>query len=444
MEENVSEICNHVLKFLNITTKKLGEVKKFVRRTSKLTAERFVQALVISHFKHDRVSLEDMCELLSDKRISITKQGLDRRFNAQAVELMAALFQVALKEFRQAHLGGLDILKSFSSVHIQDSSYISLPEAVKEMFPGYGGAASSAGLKLQASLNYLKSCLDNVEITGARVNDQSFEGHLQSLKAGGLYLQDLGYFKLSTFQRMEKAGSYFMSRYLTGTSLTDEKGKVLNLVAELKKSKGLYRKRVILGKGKRATGVVRLIAEPMLKEEVEKRRARLIEDARKKGNYYPSKELLELARWSIFVTNVPEALIKNEHIYLVYSLRWQIELFFKLCKSELGMSKIASKKPNRILCELYGKLISIVMLLYFCQPVRWQEKWEISYRKAYKRVRHHIGEFFRFIGSRYGLKKCLVEIITGIVKFASKDKSRKKGLLSYQKLMLATGQEVLR
>jgi hypothetical protein len=48
-------------------------------------------------------------------------------------------------------------------------------------------------------------------------------------------------------------------------------------------------------------------------------------------------------------------------VFEVAHLRWQIELLFKLWKSELQLDEWRSENPWRILCEIYAKLIAIVI-----------------------------------------------------------------------------------
>lgn len=128
---------------------------------------------------------------------------------------------------------------------------------------------------------------------------------------------------------------------------------------------------------------------------------------------------------------------------MVYSLRWQIELFFKLCKSEAGIDKISGKKPDRILCEIYAKLICIVTLLYLCFPMRWHENQELSFYKAYKELKLRAGDFFKALKSLYRLIEFIKTFFSDLKDFALKDKYRRKRRLAYQKLMDTTGQEVL-
>lgn len=274
----------------------------------------------------------------------------------------------------------------------------------------------------------------------ARKNDQSFTEHLTHLQKGGLYLQDLGYFAISSFQAMATAGAYFISRYLSQTKVYDLKGQELDLVKELNGAGIFFTKRVKMGKENSLE--VRLVAHRLPKEEVEKRLRKIHKEAQKKGRT-PKRETLELAQWSICVTNIPEEMLRDQEIYLVYSLRWQIELFFKLCKSQAGIEKTRGKKSDRILCELYAKLTCVVLLLYCCFPERWQKTQEISFYKAYQHLRQNSLEFFKALTSSYRLFHFFKEFWEDLKLFALKEKPRKKRQATYQKMMNSSGQEIL-
>ena len=54
----------------------------------------------------------------------------------------------------------------------------------------------------------------------------------------------------------------------------------------------------------------------------------------------------------------------------IYSLRWQIELVFKSIKSHLGFEFILGKREARIECQLYGRLIGMVLSLFLTGQFR--------------------------------------------------------------------------
>lgn len=62
--------------------------------------------------------------------------------------------------------------------------------------------------------------------------------------------------------------------------------------------------------------------------------------------------------------NVPASQLSAEEVSMIYRMRWQIELLFKLYKSYFGINKLkATAKYHRVLCGLYSKLI--IILSYF-------------------------------------------------------------------------------
>ena len=95
----------------------------------------------------------------------------------------------------------------------------------------------------------------------------------------------------------------------------------------------------------------------------------------KSGNT-PSKRLLKLQRYVVFVSNIEREMVAKEQIGTLYRLRWQVELVFKRWKSFMHIHVISStskksedipnkkggKISNRILCFIYAKLISILLL----------------------------------------------------------------------------------
>lgn len=444
-KDNLPKICSSVMCFFKKAATQIDKMEtekavKFVKRKSKLNAQLFAEILILGCLWDPRISLDRLCGLLKEKGIKISKQGLHQRFNAGALKLMSNLLAKSLEEFKTEKNEVLDLLRRFSSIKIQDSSSISLPENLELSYKGCGGSGSKAGLKLQVLFDYVRGQIDKVSTAQGCESDQGFDGHLGHLEKGALYLQDLGYFKLKSFQKIREKEAYFISRYLYPTTLLTQSGKPLALLKALKKSASSFAQTVYLGQKEKIE--IRLMATRLSDEEADKRVRRIKKKAQNRGRS-PTQETLELARWSIYITNVPENVLSDEQVYLVYSLRWQIELFFKLSKSEAGIDKVSGKKTARVLCEIYAKLIAIATLLYLCFPIRWQTSQEVSFSKAYKLLRLRASHFFKALQSSYRLMKFIEAFLSDLKDFSLKEKYRKKRRLTYQKIMDTTGQEVL-
>ena len=69
----------------------------------------------------------------------------------------------------------------------------------------------------------------------------------------------------------------------------------------------------------------------------------------------------------------------------VYRVRWQVELIFRQTKSVLRLDKSESEDPSRIQCEIWGRLISAVLLFWWHAHAN-AESWrrhgrEVSFEK---------------------------------------------------------------
>ena len=99
----------------------------------------------------------------------------------------------------------------------------------------------------------------------------------------------------------------------------------------------------------------------------------------------------------MYVTNVDSLVFPAGVVPHIYALRWQIELVFaegltkhgtaKAIKSHLGFELIAGKREARVCCQLYGRLIVLVLGLFLTGQFRqnlWQrEKRELSLLKTF-------------------------------------------------------------
>jgi hypothetical protein len=117
-------------------------------------------------------------------------------------------------------------------------------------------------------------------------------------------------------------------------------------------------------------------------------------------------------------------------VALLYRVRWQIELVFKLWKSYCGPGRIAGLRKERILTELYIKIIGIVLTHFLIASLRMPEGAKANREISPVQVRKILGRFARDLNrvaaSLYGLANVLEEMIHHIELFGFKQKRRKK------------------
>jgi hypothetical protein len=61
------------------------------------------------------------------------------------------------------------------------------------------------------------------------------------------------------------------------------------------------------------------------------------------------------------MTNVPKEVLSKENIYETYSLRWQVEIMFKIWKSLFKIHDVKKAGIERIQCFIYGRLIMLLL-----------------------------------------------------------------------------------
>jgi IS4 transposase len=106
-------------------------------------------------------------------------------------------------------------------------------------------------------------------------------------------------------------------------------------------------------------------------EAAARRRAKLRENARKKSRQ-PSAEALALCDWNLLVTNAGPERLGLDEAAVLYRVRWQIELLFKLWKTHARLGRSRSANPNHILCEIYAKLVGVLLQHWLALAGLWQ------------------------------------------------------------------------
>lgn len=357
----------------------------FVRRKRKLTGSSFVQTLVISCLQSPAVSYTDLTQGAAIAGIEISGSGLLQRFNREAACFMQRMLEYVVKQVIAGRPAAVPILQRFRGVYVRDSSVISLPVALAEMWPGVGGSkGKTAALKLQIDLDFRNGQLHGPVLQAGRTQDQLSPYQQRQLPKGALHLADLGYFKLSKLAEDNRNGVYWITRLKAGTVVHTAQGKRIDLIPWLD-AQSPTRLEVPVLVGARERIACRLLIERVPQEIAEQRRRRLREYARKKQTT-PKKETLALTNWTLLITNVPPALLSLPEALVLYRVRWQVELLFKLWKSCLLVDEWRSENPWRILCEVYAKLIAVVIVHWLSLTSIW-ERPDHSLTKAAMAVR---------------------------------------------------------
>ena len=414
--------------FFNQTANQVARATRFVKRASKLTGALFLQTLTFGFLNDPEASLSGLVETSHDLDVTISKQGLQTRIT-NAVPFLKEMFQQGLSLFRNSLPLDLKLLQQFTAIFITDGSTVALPDVLKDEFPGCGGDGPDAAVKLQLTFEFLCGVITGITFQAGRSPDQAYAAALQAILPGSLHLTDLGYFVLARFRAIVEQQAYFLSRFDTKTTLFDAAtGESLDLLAWLRAHpESPFEQPVLVGSQERLR--CRMVVVRVQQEVEDQRRRRAYETARRKGRT-PSKRHLELMNWSIFITNVPATMLTLQQVVLLYSVRWQIELLFKLCKNECALDRVAGRRRERVLSELYAKLIGVVVMQFLLAPYRDHER-ELSTVKSVRIIQHHVARLIANLGNLDQLSETIQHLVARVLKNGRKDK-RQNRLTTYQ------------
>ena len=420
---DVTNLAPKLHVFFTQTAKAIARQTKFVQRESKMTGALFLQSVVFGFEEQPRAGLTDLVETSDDLGVVITKQGLQARIT-DAVPFLRAMFEQGLRLFRHDLRLEMAVLKQFSGLFITDSTVIALPASLRTEFPGCGGSGSEAALKIQLTFELLTGAMDTVDFQTGRSADQGYDGHVQQLRPGALYLSDLGYFVLRHFQQIDQHQAYFLSRLDLKTAIFDPaSGDRLDLLAWLRtQTDPAVETRWLVGAEEKLP--CRVLVTKLPPEVADRRRQKAREAARRKGRTLSPRHLALLS-WTIYLTNVPAPMLTFPQVLVLYAVRWQIELIFKVWKSQRALDRVAGHRRERILTEIYAKLIGVVVTHFLIGPFRAVDH-ELSPVKVQQLVRRYALRLAQSLDSLGQLVTVLDKLITRCLKSALKDQRRKR------------------
>jgi hypothetical protein len=432
----ISQVARAMREILTTTADDAARTTRFVQRTSPLSGATFSQTLVFGFLGNPQATLEELTQTAATLGVEISPQALDQRFTASAAACLEQVLLTAIARVITAEPVTIPLLQRFTAVYVQDSSTIVLPDVFAAQWHGCGGStasSTSAALKLQARLEMGTGRLD-VQLQEGRASDRAavLPG---PLPAGALRLADLGYWSLGAYAALAQHEVFWLSRLQMQTAVYDATGNRRELL-ELLETQPTDTIELAVTLGERQRLASRLLAVRVPQDVADARRRRLRKAARDKGRQV-SGTRLALAAWTIFVTNVPTERLTLREALVLGRMRWQIELLFKLWKSQGHVDESRSTKPWRILCEVYAKLLAMLVQHWVFLVSCWAYP-DRSLTKAAQTVQKHalhlasaFASVMRLAEALRTVKRCLAA--------GCRMNRRKKHPNTYQLLLDATG-----
>lgn len=410
----------------------------FIRRERGFSGSEFVRALVFGWLARPRAAIESLAETLG-----ISGSGLQQRLTASACECLRLVLMQAVNTLMASRSARIPILAKFQGVYVEDCSTISLPAALADQFPGCGsgdGKSGKAALRLFTSYELKTGALCRLVAACGRGADAVIaQQHAPALPRGSLRIRDMGFFDRRLLAQDEAAGVFWISRVPAGLTLRCGGGPS-QPVSEFLDGQPVQVRHLdcwlwIGGTENQGQPLwCRFLAVRCPPEVAARRRRKVEETARRKGRAV-SRRQLAMCAWTVLITNVPADMLTFGQAWELYCSRWQIELLFKRWKSLGGIQISTEFKPERVLCELYAKLLGMLVAHWFTL-IRGGPLEGFSVAKAIRRIQDRASRLADALRRPDRLPELIAEIAVSIQRLPLQPR-RKKSPSTRQRLFHA-------
>lgn len=257
------------------------------------------------------------------------------------------------------------------------------------------------------------------------------------LPAGSLRLADLGFYNIRLFRELAAAEVYWLSRVQSHSRIRlpgQKEQSILEVVTGLGDADH-WEGTVLVGSKERLAA--RLLVQRVPDVVAAQRRQRVQDEAHDKCRPV-SNAAMDLAAWTVVITNAPEDKLGLTEAMVLLKMRWQIELLFKLWKSHGHVDEWRTKKPVRILCEIYAKLLGLVFQQWILVASAWDTA-ERSLFKAAQIVMAYATDLASSRGCREQLETVLMTLASIIGRLARVQKRQKRPSTAQRLLALTAG-----
>jgi hypothetical protein len=225
----------------------------------------------------------------------------------------------------------------------------------------------------------------------ARASENTGEATVETtaLPKGALYVVDNGYLILKRMRELDAQGDFWLTPARANLIITDQKGMRRDLPSFVaSRPAGMIDEWVWVGADKQLS--CRLLvfppdgkAQPREKDQktrvkgsrhdvqVGRHKAPKGKKGRKRAEASPQHRRLKGAL--VLLTNAPASRLSAPQARTLLRVRWQIELIWKLWKQYGKVDCWRSEKGMPILCEVYAKLMAMIMQHWFTIAGCWSD-----------------------------------------------------------------------
>jgi hypothetical protein len=399
-EQHCQQLEDVLRSLFTSQARQLAQETGFVQRHSPIDGAAFATTLVFGFLDEPDASYTDLQQVLACQDIVVSPQAIEQRMTEAASHFLLRMVEALLTVALVRSACELEVLSGFAGVYLQDGTIIDLPDDLQEHWRGCGGRTGSggeAGMRIQVRLELQEGQLEGPWLQDARASERSGASSLEErpFPVGSLSITDTGLVTLERMRTQNETGRYWLAPASVRSKVVDHHGIVWELPALLatraKQGRQIIDEEVLLGVSERVP--CRLIALPQERATGKESVTCKDRTARRKGSRHDVQvgrkkapkgksgrkhhregvQRRQLGDWIVLLTNVPASRLSATQARQLLRARWQEELLWKLWKQQGHLDVWRSEKSMRILCELYAKLIGLIIQHWLTIVGCWQD-----------------------------------------------------------------------
>jgi len=331
-----------------------GEVDELARKTGfykrcprQIPAFEFAVCCALASLVEAKRGFASVWRMLSAAAgINVARSAVTQRFGAGSAAMMAELFDRAVERLPQWGMENPELygkLDQFHRVLADDGCVVRLSPLLGKMFPATRTNKVDAALKVHARADLVHRFVVDVVVTGERGSERDVARDYE-VQPDTLYVRDLGYTCYDDFAAIVEQGGHVLMRLKDDANPTVVH--VRHGVRAPRSSEGMKLNDVDLTMCHDTFDIdaqFRTSAGPAVFRVV--------------GHYND-----ETDKYHCYLTDLPADEFSVEELETLYSLRWVIELLFKLLKSSCHLDHVDTSDPESMRTHIYASLLASIIL----------------------------------------------------------------------------------
>ena len=222
IKKELKEFAKNLYSVLNSSIiDNIGKKHCFSQRKSKLQTADFIYLCSLLSNETAHIPLTELCSILNAHTgISISCEGLNQRFNSNAVNVLREIMNKILNiQINNQFL--LETEKGFfPRIRVLDATSFQLDNSFADIYKGSGGSSNTSGIKIQLEYDLITGQFLNIYSGSGSENDKTYGTFcIPDVKEKELCIRDLGYFDMKDFRQIHNKKAFYVSRIKLNTAV---------------------------------------------------------------------------------------------------------------------------------------------------------------------------------------------------------------------------------